>query len=438
MVRKSPIYRRTPVVWCTTECRSLEGSTQDRMLEQRLLHQLFLRTKQGGRPMRVLYERCCGLDVHKQSITACALTPEGKEIRTFGTLTDDLEELVDWLKEKKVTHVAMESTGVYWEPVYNLLEAEPVEVLVVNAQHIKAVPGRKTDVKDAEWIADLLRHGLLKGSYIPHRAQRELRELVRYRRSLIEERARELNRIQKVLEGANIKLSSVVSDINGMSARLIIRALIEGKDDPAALAQLAKGRLKQKTEELRRALKGVMGPHQRMMLAEQWRHVEYLDEAIARLDREIEERTSPFHEALELIDTIPGVGRQSAEQIAAEIGTDMSRFPTAAHLASWAGMAPGNHESAGKRLSGRTRKGNKKLRSCLVECARAAARTKNTYLSAKYHRIAKRRGANRASVAVGRTILEMIYYILLERNRIKSWEPTTGIGSEKRASCVKR
>ncbi|MGG4022522.1 IS110 family transposase, partial [Geobacillus stearothermophilus] len=207
--------------------------------------------------MRVLYERCCGLDVHKQSITACALTPEGKEIRTFGTLTDDLEELVDWLKEKKVTHVAMESTGVYWKPVYNLLETEPIEVLVVNAQHIKAVPGRKTDVKDAEWIADLLRHGLLKGSYIPHRAQRELRELVRYRRSLIEERARELNRIQKVLEGANIKLSSVVSDINGMSARLIIRALIEGKDDPAALAQLAKGRLKQKTEELRRALKGV-------------------------------------------------------------------------------------------------------------------------------------------------------------------------------------
>ena len=327
-------------------------------------------------------------------------------------------------ERKKVTHVAMESTGVYWKPVYNLLEAEPIEVLVVNAQHIKAVPGRKTDVKDAEWIADLLRHGLLKGSYIPHRAQRELRELVRYRRSLIEERARELNRIQKVLEGANIKLSSVVSDINGMSARLIIRALIEGKNDPAALAQLAKGRLKQKTEELRRALKGVIGPHQRMMLAEQWRHVEYLDEAIARLDREIEERTSPFHEALELIDTIPGVGRQSAEQIVAEIGTDMSRFPTAAHLASWAGMAPGNHESAGKRLSGRTRKGNKKLRSCLVECARAAARTKNTYLSAKYHRIAKRRGANRASVAVGRTILEMIYYILTRK------EPYRELGAD--------
>ncbi|OAO87865.1 Mobile element protein [Geobacillus stearothermophilus] len=241
---------------------------------------------------------------------------------------------------------------------------------------------------------------------------------------MIEERARELNRIQKVLEGANIKLSSVVSDINGMSARLIIRALIEGKDDPAALAQLAKGRLKQKTEELRRALKGVIGPHQRMMLAEQWRHVEYLDEAIARLDREIEERTSPFHEALELIDTIPGVGRQSAEQIVAEIGTDMSRFPTAAHLASWAGMAPGNHESAGKRLSGRTRKGNKKLRSCLVECARAAARTKNTYLSAKYHRIAKRRGANRASVAVGRTILEMIYYILTRK------EPYRELGAD--------
>ncbi|ALA71871.1 transposase [Geobacillus stearothermophilus 10] len=370
--------------------------------------------------MRVLYERCCGLDVHKKSITACVLTPEGKEIRTFGTMTDDLEELVEWLKQKQVTHVAMESTGVYWKPIYNLLEAEPIDVLVVNAQHIKAVPGRKTDVKDAEWIADLLRHGLL----IPDRAQRELRELVRYRRSLIEERARELNRIQKVLEGANIKLASVVSDINGVSAQRILRALIEGTDDPAVLAQLAKGRLKQKIGELRRALKGIMGPHQRMMLAEQCRHIEYLDEAIARLSREIEERTRPFHEALELMETIPGVGRQSAEQIIAEIGTDMSRFPTAAHVASWAGMAPGNHESAGKRLSGRTRKGNKKLRACLVECARAAARTKNTYLSAKYHRIAKRRGANRASVAVGRTILEIIYSVLTRK------EPYRELGAD--------
>ena len=424
MVRKSPKDRRTPAAWCTTECRSLLGSTQDRMLKQRLLHQLFWRMKQGGRPMRVLYERCCGLDVHKKSITACVLTPEGKEIRTFGTMTDDLEELVEWLKQKQVTHVAMESTGVYWKPIYNLLEAEPIDVLVVNAQHIKAVPGRKTDVKDAEWIADLLRHGLLRGSYIPDRAQRELRELVRYRRSLIEERARELNRIQKVLEGANIKLASVVSDINGVSAQQILRALIEGTDDPAVLAQLAKGRLKQKIGELRRALKGIMGPHQRMMLSEQCRHIEYLDEAIARLNREIKERTRPFHEALELMETIPGVGRQSAEHIIAEIGTDMSRFPTAAHVASWAGMAPGNHESAGKRLSGRTRKGNKKLRACLVECARAAARTKNTYLSAKYHRIAKRRGANRASVAVGRTILEIIYSVLTRK------EPYRELGAD--------
>ncbi|ADU94778.1 transposase IS116/IS110/IS902 family protein [Geobacillus sp. Y412MC52] len=241
---------------------------------------------------------------------------------------------------------------------------------------------------------------------------------------MIEERARELNRIQKVLEGANIKLASVVSDINGVSAQRILRALIEGTDDPAVLAQLAKGRLKQKIGELRRALKGIMGPHQRMMLSEQCRHIEYLDEAIARLSREIEERTRPFHEALELMETIPGVGRQSAEQIIAEIGTDMSRFPTAANLASWAGMAPGNHESAGKRLSGRTRKGNKKLRACLVECARAAARTKNTYLSAKYHRIAKRRGANRASVAVGRTILEIIYSVLTRK------EPYRELGAD--------
>ncbi|MEK4126552.1 IS110 family transposase [Anoxybacillus sp. FSL W8-0382] len=369
--------------------------------------------------MKVLYERCCGVDVHKKSITACTITPEGKEIRTFGTMTDELLEFVNWLKEKGVTHVAMESTSVYWKPLYNLLELEQIETLVVNARHIKAVPGRKTDMKDAEWIANLLRHGLLKGSYIPDRAQRELRELVRYRRSLIEERARELNRIQKVLEGANIKLSSVVSDINGASARKMIRALIEGKNDPMVIAQLAKGKLKQKVKELQRALHGVIGPHQRMMLAEQWRHVEYLDEAIARLDQEIEERTRPFEEALELLDTIPGVGRQSAEQILAEIGTDMSRFASASHLASWAGMAPGNYESAGKRLSSRTRKGNKKLRACLVECARAAARKKDTYLSAKYHRIAARRGANRASMAVGRTILEIIYYLLTRKEPYK-------------------
>ncbi len=296
-------------------------------------------------------------------------------------MTDELLEFVNWLKEKGVTHVAMESTSVYWKPLYNLLELEQIETLVVNARHIKAVPGRKTDMKDAEWIANLLRHGLLKGSYIPDRAQRELRELVRYRRSLIEERARELNRIQKYWKERTSScrpLFPISMGIGTKNDSCVDRR--EKRSDGHRSAR--KREIETKVKELQRALHGVIGPHQRMMLAEQWRHVEYLDEAIARLDQEIEERTRPFEEALELLDTIPGVGRQSAEQILAEIGTDMSRFASASHLASWAGMAPGNYESAGKRLSSRTRKGNKKLRACLVECARAAARKKDTYLSA--------------------------------------------------------
>ncbi|GAX88418.1 IS110 family transposase [Effusibacillus lacus] len=365
--------------------------------------------------MDVVYERCCGLDVHKKSITACIMTPDGKEIQTFGTMTEDLLSLVDWIKSKGCTHVAMESTGVYWKPIYNLLELEEIQTLVVNAQHIKAVPGRKTDVKDAEWIANLLRHGLLQGSYIPDRKQRELRELIRYRRSLIDERAREVNRIQKVLEGANIKLSSVATNVLGKSGRAMMEAMIQGVDDPAVLSELAQRRLKNKKGELERALQGLIGPHQKLMLSTQLQHIDFLDQQIAKLDEEIKARMLPFEEDLELLDTIPGVGRRTAEQILAEIGTDMNRFPTAAHLCSWAGMAPGNNESAGKRRSGRTRKGNKKLRSALVEAARAAARTKNTYLSAQYNRLAARRGANRAAVAVGHTILTITYYILVRK-----------------------
>jgi transposase len=363
----------------------------------------------------VIYQRCCGLDVHKKSITACVITPEGKELKTFGTMTDDLVALVQWLKSKGCTHVAMESTGVYWKPIYNLLEMEEITTLVVNAQHFKAVPGRKTDLKDAEWLADLLRHGLLKGSYIPDREQRELRELVRYRKSLVNERAREVNRLQKVLEGANIKLSSVASDVLGVSGRSMIEAIIHGINDPKFLVGLARGRMKSKKEQLEKALTGLIGPHQRMLLAVQLEHIDFLDQQIALLDQEIEERMRPFEEALALLDTIPGVGRRAAEQILAEIGLDMERFPTAAHLASWAGMCPGNNESAGKRKSGRTRKGNNSLRNILVEAARAAARTKNTYLSSQYHRIAARRGANRAAVAVGHTILVIIYHVLKRR-----------------------
>jgi len=365
--------------------------------------------------MQILYERCCGLDVHKKSVTACIITPDGKEIKTFGTMTDDIIALVDWIKSKGCTHVAMESTGVYWKPIYNLLELEEIETIVVNAKHIKFVPGRKTDVKDAEWIADLLRHGLLKGSYIPSREQRELRELIRYRKKLVEERAREINRLQKVLEGANIKLSSVVSDILGVSARAMLEAIIQGKDDPHLLSQLAKGRMKKKKKELERALRGLVGSHQKLLLSTQLQHIDFLDQQIAKLSQEIARRLRPFEETLELLETIPGIGRCSAEAVLAEIGTDMDRFPSAAHLASWAGLAPGNNESAGKRKSGKTKKGNKYLRATLVEAARAASHTKNTYLSAQYHRIAARRGSNRAAVAVAHSILVIIYHILKKR-----------------------
>jgi len=365
--------------------------------------------------MDVVYTHVCGLDVHKKNVVACVITPETKEIRTFSTMTDDLILLVDWIKSNGCTHVAMESTASFWKPIYNLLELEDIQTLVVNAKNIKNVPGRKTDVKDAEWIASLLRHGLLQGSFIPNRDQRELRELIRYRRSLIDERAREVNRIQKVLEGANIKLSSVASDVLGKSGRAMIEAMIAGEENPELLSELAQRRLKNKKAELQRALNGLIGNHQKLMLAAQLRHIDYLDEEIGRLDEEIKRRMLPFEEDLELLDTIPGVARRTAETIAAEIGTNMDQFPSAAHLCSWAGLCPGQNESAGKRKSGKTRKGNKKLRSALVEAARAAGRTKNTYLSSQYHRIAARRGANRAAVAVAHSILMIAYYILKRR-----------------------
>ncbi len=366
--------------------------------------------------MEVVHERSCGLDVHKRTVVACVITPEGKRTRRFKTMTKDVLSLADWLGEVGVTHVAMESTGVYWQPLYNLLE-DDFEVWVVNAAHIKTVPGRKTDMKDAEWIADLLRHGLLRPSFVPDRPQRELRELTRHRRQLIRQRAQVVNRIQKVLEGGNIKLSSVATDVVGASGRAMLRAMIAGEDDPETLASMAKGRLREKRLLLVDALEGSMGSHQRMMLDSYLRHLDFLEREIERMSEEVEERTRPFEEVIERIDEIPGMGRRGAEQVVAEIGTDMNRFPTSQHLASWAGMCPGNNESAGKRIGGRTRRANPWLKSTLVEAAWASVKTRDTYLSAQYRRIAARRGKKRAIIAVAHSILVIIYHMLRDGTR---------------------
>jgi transposase len=366
--------------------------------------------------VEVVYERCCGLDVHKQTVVACVVLPGNgrqpqKEVRTFGTMTAELLEFADWLNECGVTHVAMESTGVYWKPVWNLLEGQ-VELLLVNARHVKQVPGRKTDVKDCEWLADLLRHGLLRASFVPDRPQRELRELTRYRTTLVRERASEINRIQKTLEGANIKLGDVATDVVGISGRQIMLALVGGTVDGAVLADLARGKLRTKLPRLERALTGQFQAHQRFLLAQQLGHLESLEELIEHLNAEVQERLHPFDEAIDRLDTIPGVGRRTAEILVAEIGLDMTRFPTAAHLASWAGMCPGNNESAGKRKTGKTRKGDVWLRAALIEAAHASGRARNTYLGALYRRLVTRRGKKKAAVAVGHAVLIIAYHLL--------------------------
>ncbi len=303
---------------------------------------------------------------------------------------------------------------IYNKPIYNLLE-DRFTLLLVNARHIKQVPGRKTDVKDCEWIADLLRHGLLRASFVPDRPQRELRELTRYRTSLVEERSAEVNRLQKTLEGANIKLADVASDVLGVSGRQMLERLIAGETDAAALADLARRRLRAKRPQLEQALTGRMGPHQRFLLGRQLAHIDALDALIAAVSAEIAERLRPLEAALERVDTLPGVGRRTAEVLLAEIGADLRHFPSARHLASWAGLCPGNRESAGKQLSGRTRKGNRWLRAALVEAAQAAARKPDTYLAAQYHRLAARRGKKRAVVAVAHSLLVRVYYLLLHQ-----------------------
>ena len=377
--------------------------------------------------MEVLHRICCGLDVHKQTIVACliALLADGqrkKEIRSFAATTDGLLALAEWLRKAGCKHVAMESTGVYWKPVYNILEGE-FELTVVNAKHVKGLPGRKTDVKDAEWIADLFQHGLLRASFIPDLAQRELRDLTRTRTKFSDERSAAVNRLQKVLEDANIKVAGVATDIMGASGRAMIEALLKGTTDAETLAELAKGRLRKKRAELERALTGRVREHHRLLLAMHLEHIDFLDESIARVSAAIAEQLRPFEEELERLDTIPGVGRQTAEVIAAEVGLDMSHFPDAGHLASWAGMCPGNAESAGKRKGGKTRKGSKFLRRALVEAAHAAAHKKGSYLQGQYRRLVVRRGPKKAAVAVGHSILVTAYYLLTRKDNYHEPSP---------------
>jgi transposase len=378
--------------------------------------------------MDILLPCCAGLDVHQKSVVACIRTlgPEGavsSQVRTFGTMTAELLALSDWLEAAGVGPVAMESTGVYWKPVFNLLE-DRFQVTVVNAQHLKKVPGRKTDVKDAEWIAQLLQYGLLSPSFIPEPPIRELRDLTRQRTQLVRERAAAANRIPKVLEDANIKLSSVASDILGVSGRSMIRALIDGQDDPAKLAELARRRLRGKIPELKQALHGRITEHHRFLLRMHLEQIESLEGLIARYDARIHEAMAPFAEAAQRLRGIPGVGEQAAEVIVAELGADMTPFPTAGHLSSWAGLCPGNDQTAGKRRSGKTTKGSQWLRTTLVQVAWAASRTKETIFSACYQRWAKRLGRKKALVAVAHKILVVIWHLLKDRTDYREkWAP---------------
>lgn len=358
--------------------------------------------------LKEVYPNCAGLDVHKKFVTACRLTVDARgrthsERRKASTMTADLEALAQWLAAGHCTHVAMESTGVYWQPLYNILEGR-FELFVVNAQAIKRMPGRKTDMTDAEWLAQLMQHGLLQRSFIPEPDQRALRDLSRYRLRLVQERTRFANRLQKVLEGTNLKLSAVVSDIQGVSARAILQQLLAGETDPQVLAELAKTSLRKKRAELERALVEQIRPHQGYLLADLMCHLDFLDEQIAKQEAHIETQVAGmpgYAEAVRRLDTIPGINRQLAILIVAEIGVEMGRFPSDRHLTAWAGMAPGNNETGGKRRAGRTRQGNKYLCSGLVLGAHGAARTKGSYLQVLYHRLAARRGKGRAAVAVG-------------------------------------
>ena len=371
--------------------------------------------------MEVLYACCCGIEVHAKMLVACLLKPGKKEVRTFSTMTEDLLRLLDWLTQEGCTHVAIESTGVYWRPVFNILEGG-MEVMLTNARDAKGYKARKTAVIDAEWLADLLRHGLLKPSFIPPLPIRELRELTRYRESLVREQTALANRIQKLIESANIKLGQVASDALGVSGKLMLRALAAGETDAEKMSHLARRALKRKQPQLQQALEGRVTPAQRWILGQlldQYDQVEAALQSVAeRIRQEVDSSADPFvPEAVKLLDTVPGIGETVAQIIVAEIGVDMARFPTDHHLASWAGMCPGNNESAGKRKSGKTTKGSRYLRAALVQAAWAASHQQGTYLAAQYKRLVKRMGKKKALVAVGHSMLVRVYHVLQTRTR---------------------
>ena len=363
--------------------------------------------------MEVVYQRCCGIDVHKKMIVACFRDGRKKELREFGTLTSDLRQLTNWLLEEKCEMIAMESTASYWKPLYNLFELSGLPAMVVNAQHMKSLPGRKTDMKDAEWISDLLQHGLLRASFIPDRDQREIREVSRYRKSLIEERSRELNRLQKMLEGGNIKLGSMLTHINGKSGRKFLELLLSGEEiSLEAVDKLRNYQLHSSAEELLQSLDGFLSPLQKKLLRSILDHIDDMTRRIEDIDKIIKEYMKEYEDAIKALEEIPGVGEVGAQTIISEIGVDMSRFPTASHLCSWAGVAPGNNESAGKRRSGRTTKGNITLKTTLIQCAHGASKRKGTFFYAQYQRIKMRRGSKIAAMAVAHSILVAVYHML--------------------------
>jgi len=390
--------------------------------------------------LRVLFDCCCGLDVHVKTIVACLLIGDRKIIRTFSTMTDDLLELADWLKQAGCTHVAMESTGVYWKPAFNILEGL-FTIIVANPSHIKAVPGRKTDVKDCEWIATLLRHGLLQASFIPPREIRDVRELTRYRMTLAEERARLANRIQKLIESANIKLGQVASDALGVSGLAMLRALADGHTDPRFIAGMAKGQLKHKQADLVRALHGKLSTAQRWLLSELLTSYEQIEAATRRvhlrIDEELQQIDPQIGAAINLIDAVPGIGRALAQDIIAEIGVTMDSFHDARHLASWAGMCPGNHESAGKRSSGATTKGNVYLKRALCQAAWAAAHSKGTYFHAQYMHLVARLGKKRTIVAIGHALLTSIFHMLKNNDPYRDLGPDHFLNRDKQRQTDK-